>query len=420
VALALFEGVARFLYPPPPDGASAFRYHPRFVYEPLPGAEGTFVVQRGPDHPPLEMTYRFSSQGLRDREFGPRRSGETRVLLLGDSFAMGWGLHEEETISRQLETMLRADGRDVTVINGGVTGYGPWQERGRLEEVGFALQPDLVLLQLFPGNDVDNTLARVGKHLSAYDRGWKLHLYEFRHRSSRLVRFERWLRRASAGYGLLVQRLDHPGLLLDVLGRVPFLPRNPVPPLPESAPRPWWLETARVHPDEVQEEGWRLLAEDLGALRDTCAAHGVEFAAFSVVGSQTVFGRHWNSVLERLPDPAEYRRGLELERMNAVLEREGIPHFDVAEALRGGDLGDVYWFYDGHLKPLGARLVAERIREWISSTANRPTPIPGETPGPGGPGLQAADPEPGDPEPGDPEPADPESAESADPDRTAP
>ncbi len=362
-ALIVFEIAARFLHDPPPDGSSAFRYHPERVYEPLPGGEGTFVVQRGPDRPPLEMEYRFSSQGLRDREFGPKREGERRILLLGDSFAMGWGLEEEETISRRLEAMLRESGRDVTVINAGVTGYGPWQELGLLEDVGFRLEPDLVLLQLFPGNDVDNTLARVGKHLPAYDRGWKLHLHEFRHRSSRRVQFERRLRRASAGYGFLCTRLDRPGLLLDVLGALPFLPDSPIPPLPPSVPRPWWLETSRIVPDPVQEEGWRLLAEDVGRVRDACARRNVEFAAFTVVGSHVVFGRHWKSLMERLP-ASEYERGRELRRMNAILDDAGVPRIDLVEALHRGDLGEIYWFYDGHLKPFGARRVAEAIREW--------------------------------------------------------
>ena len=47
---------------------------------------------------------------------------EHRLLMLGDSLTAGYGLAAEEGLPAQLEQALRADGCDVRVINGGVSG----------------------------------------------------------------------------------------------------------------------------------------------------------------------------------------------------------------------------------------------------------------------------------------------------------
>jgi hypothetical protein len=114
-------------------------------------------------------------------------------------------------------------------------------------------------------------------------------------------------------------------------------------------------------------EGWALLEEDVVGIREACAARGVDFAAYAMVGSHVVFGRHWKSLMERVPDPEAYERGKEVRLARELFERNGIPTFDIVDALREGSLEETYYFYDGHLKPLGARLTAERIRDWIAA-----------------------------------------------------
>ena len=53
----------------------------------------------------------------------PLRAAETiRLLVLGDSLTAGFGLPKVDAFPEQLERALRADGVDVIVINGGVSG----------------------------------------------------------------------------------------------------------------------------------------------------------------------------------------------------------------------------------------------------------------------------------------------------------
>jgi lysophospholipase L1-like esterase len=68
---------------------------------------------------------RISAQGLRDRLYAtPKPDGTFRISVVGDSIAYGYGLTQEETISRQLEAVFRDRGlTDVEVLNFGVTAY---------------------------------------------------------------------------------------------------------------------------------------------------------------------------------------------------------------------------------------------------------------------------------------------------------
>jgi len=63
--------------------------------------------------------------GYRGRELPPRREGgPTRVVVIGDSIAFGYGVADEQTFAHLLDT--RDNG--IAAANMGVQGFGPGQE----------------------------------------------------------------------------------------------------------------------------------------------------------------------------------------------------------------------------------------------------------------------------------------------------
>lgn len=103
------------------------------------------------------VNIRFNELGLRNDPIRPKEHAEYRVLLLGDSVALGWGVAQEEIFSVRLQQRLTAEaGRPVRIINAGVAGYNTVQEYTFLRKEGLALEPDLVLLVYHP-NDVEPT-----------------------------------------------------------------------------------------------------------------------------------------------------------------------------------------------------------------------------------------------------------------------
>lgn len=112
----------------------------------------------------FDVAIRINGQGLRDRTFSPEPpAGALRVLVLGDSQTFGYGVEAEQTYPKLLEAELSRElSRPVEVINAGVPGTGTAQQLHFLEEAGWALKPDMVIVGVFPFNDLgDNGLSRL-------------------------------------------------------------------------------------------------------------------------------------------------------------------------------------------------------------------------------------------------------------------
>ena len=66
-----------------------------------------------------------NSLGLRaDADYiTPKPKGKKRILVLGDSITMGWGVNSNYTYPKVLERLLRERYKDIEVINSGVGNY---------------------------------------------------------------------------------------------------------------------------------------------------------------------------------------------------------------------------------------------------------------------------------------------------------
>ena len=91
-----------------------------------------------------------NSLGLREREVGLKKEkGRYRVLILGDSFAMGWGVKQEDRFSEVAVKKLREQGEEkVEIINAGINSYSPVIELEYLRDKGIQFDPDLVMVLL--------------------------------------------------------------------------------------------------------------------------------------------------------------------------------------------------------------------------------------------------------------------------------
>jgi lysophospholipase L1-like esterase len=103
----------------------------------------------------MGVDFRTNSRGLRDREFAyDREPGTFRILMLGDSMTVGWGVRAEATFSKRIEAMYREGGIAAEVINAGVGNYNTVQEIEYFLTEGHRYRPDLVVLNFYP-NDAE-------------------------------------------------------------------------------------------------------------------------------------------------------------------------------------------------------------------------------------------------------------------------
>ncbi len=95
------------------------------------------------------VNIRINNQGLRGDELAPKQAGERRILLLGSSITLGWGVKEEETLAQRLNRMFETTKHPVKVLNAGIGNYNAvrYVERflTRLKDLG----PDLIVVNYF-------------------------------------------------------------------------------------------------------------------------------------------------------------------------------------------------------------------------------------------------------------------------------
>ena len=96
----------------------------------------------------------INSEGLRDREFSFEKPPDVyRVMMLGDSTTLGWGVKAEDTAAKFLERKLNANlpagYNRAEVMNAGVGNYDTVQEVTYYETIGWKYHPDLVVLVFF-------------------------------------------------------------------------------------------------------------------------------------------------------------------------------------------------------------------------------------------------------------------------------
>jgi lysophospholipase L1-like esterase len=131
----------------------------RLVWEahPEPGA-GYTLMKPGSHYEWQGIPVDINSHGLRGPETTFEKPPATyRILNLGDSIAMGWGVRVEDTYGQQLEALLDKRGSDdlrYEVINAGVPGWNLENALAYLQAEGLEYEPDLILLDLTTVNDI--------------------------------------------------------------------------------------------------------------------------------------------------------------------------------------------------------------------------------------------------------------------------
>lgn len=390
LAAAIVEIGVRQFVPPPPSETGYYRPYPGYIYTLAPNAVGYNTVAISPTgtkRVPVEI----SQQGLRDRVHGPKAPDEFRILMLGDSLTMGFATLPEDSIPQCLERILAQEslGKRVTVINAGVTGYGPWQERRFLSERGFPLEPDLVILQMFPENDIGDTLGREGKFLDAYNEPWFDVVAQYRYGEFWQVRLPQWLLAHWRGLYALDKALSLNVRFVHVWNAACFLKRCNIPRPPPNEDRPFWIETDLAEWYPKIQKGFDRMLQDVDGIQRDCRERHVDFWAYCLPNEYAVNHCLWTRTVRDLDGVAEYEYGKTMRVAEQGLETLGIPFFSIVELLRErDDVFSLYYRDDGHLTEKGCACVAALIRDHLLSRY-----FPGKDLGASLPLAHPADPE---------------------------
>lgn len=95
------------------------------------------------------VVIRTNDWGLRGPQVSPRDPAIRRILFLGSSITLGWGVREEETETELLRKMFAADGQTVEVLNAGIGNYNAERYVERFLTELAELKPSDIVIQYF-------------------------------------------------------------------------------------------------------------------------------------------------------------------------------------------------------------------------------------------------------------------------------
>jgi len=287
----------------------------------------------------------INSRGLRDREMAPAKPpGTVRMLVVGDSFTYGSGVAAADTYPKRLERLLaERAGVRVEVINAGVSGYGTVHEAAFLRAEGWGYEPDVLVLQMFPQNDLDDNLEPFSREVVDGT---------LRARPSRpeavapLRRVQAFVRARSHAYRLLGDRYHllriRLGLEQSHTAALGVYVRRP----PERVTAGW--EATRAQLTDIVEMGRRrgrpVVVVHAPALATVDADSAAAFARFYRVDQGEL---DWD------------RPGRTLGTLCAAL---GVPYLDLTERFRAtGRSRDLYYAHNVHLNAAGH----DQVSRWL-------------------------------------------------------
>ncbi len=329
----------------------------------------------------FHVLVKMNNFGLHAPVYSVEKPANTfRVLVVGDSFPQGIQVKLEETFPYLLQQQLgQIDGRQVEVINLSVDSIGTDRELLMYAYLGWQFQPDLVLLSVYPGNDIqDNQI-----DLEALRYSYRLNRPFFTLNDGALklhnsVQLAPDLFPDSAVFQWLsgVQVAQLPSPQEDLPARPKVIDRQPY---TLEYPVEWGIYLPE---DKYWKDAWALTEALLLQFRDEVRLSGVPFVTVIIPDRRAVHDTDWTLLLTEygkiLPDLYQADPTAPGSRLERFLTGHSIPTLNLTTTLHDWAQAHsdtrLYYPYDGHFTPDGHAVTAQAITAWLQD--NRLLHIP--------------------------------------------
>lgn len=306
----------------------------------------------------------------------PPPSGVKRIAVLGDSFTEAKQVNDADDYETRLERKFRDSGKNVEALNFGIEGMGTTQEYLTLKTYAMAYKPDLVIIQIYPFNDVYNNspvlnpeaaapyilISKDGKEefVPAQDPTKKLplaflssHLYSYRWAVNMYYRIKHSLKLLSKGKSSSKNQVIST----------------------EKTPLVLQVYDENESRNEQWQEAWRVTEEMLRRVKNISEENHFKLLAFLVPASFEVFPEHRESSLPGLlsqHDEINKKWNIDLtfprRRVAGILNKYSIPFIDLSDVfmLKGKEEPPYYIPHDEHFTLRGHEVAAEAIFKAIT------------------------------------------------------
>ena len=293
----------------------------------------------------FEIPYELNSLGFRERELDFKELSRNRpYLFTGDSYFHGWGVERDARISERFAAILQSDSVEAEVLNLAFPGFGTYQYLDILKLYAEKINPRLVIIGFFIGNDFLDDIATT-KRGRRSDRQDEKFLQLYTHDIKALLRA--------------------------------FLRSSPLVNMARYSL--WEIEFFRYFFAKLSIENDRIILykrED-SLLQDTF--YSATFAAFEEI-AKFAQRREFSLLVVLVPDHlqilkpelfAQYDFDKPQKKLTRHLEKLGIPHLDLSsEFLFFERPQELYFREDKHWTAKGHEFAADLLFKYVQAEKN--------------------------------------------------
>ena len=335
---------------------------------------------RAPGYPEIEYTLSVDERGFRNQS----KLGTYDIVVVGDSFAEGSGVSDEQTWA-----VLLGQKSGLRVYNLGISGGTPLTCLETLKMFGLELRPKIVVCLLYEGNDFRSSNFEEKKEKKRFTLNWFYKTSPLRHfLKSALIQFFGPInsnnREPASDYG--------PGNRLYAVSWLPLA----IPDEPKPKYYAFKIKRLLSHFTTKESfknsEGCKATLNALRQIKSTCSERDIRFVIVYAADKPHILLPLVKDTLDsdklhafmslkakELPPPAELIDVLlgRLEIQENVLEEfchgESIEFVSLTEPLRRQILNgsQAYFTYDQHWTPVGHEAAAEALYSLIQTKTSQ-------------------------------------------------
>jgi len=347
-----------------------YQYDDRLIFKFIPKRNS--VMTRTPLNGGETVTHRINSDGFRGPELLP--VGKVmRVVVYGDSFIHAYYSSQNETFAGRLGALLAERlGKEVEVINAGVSSYGPDQESLKMEDELPRLRPDLVIVSIFAGNDygdlMRNKMFRLGTDGALVENHWLLDpsiraSFELSQRESII---KRALRSVIGSMGSADRsRFSNVDFLLEEAGREYWsfvVERNDI--VTNTHTDYYSADVSLIPKSESARYKVALMEAVMRRIRDTAKKNGAPLAFLFIPHPVDVTDHYdsWQIDRKRFPD---YDGRNQISPLEITARTMGVPFVSLYDTYRQHDANSLYFHDDDHWNGAGQLMAAEVMTDYL-------------------------------------------------------
>lgn len=353
ILFIIAEGVSRLAFKYTKEGPTAvnlqiFETNDTYVWGHMPSA----IDYHGYEDPTPEI--RINKLGFRDDELLKSKPENTkRILVLGDSITFGMGVSHKNIYTEILERILneKEDNIRYEVVNTGAIGYTIDNEFLLLKEKGIQLDPDIVIVGFFVGNDV--TEFRRHEWVTD-DQGNLIKIEDTKHYvdENNRLRYKGEEEPISYFINFIYTRWQ-------ILSKKMGIYENKGPTLTWPA----FLEPDDEHGDPNLPEYWNKVEIVFKQMKEMLDAQEVELIVVAIPMDVQTDKKYWGKYPEMYFDDEAYEKIRPQIKLKELTEALGIDFIDLLPYFKDAD--PKQWYYhektDPHWTIKGNELAAQAI-----------------------------------------------------------